>query len=305
MRQHRYTQPREHKRLAARAPKSQGHTREKQRPDNAFAHGLKRSLTEEPDNVSGKRRTKAKVLVVHRIGFVRFGVLSLIAKSRQFMACGETDEARLARDLFLRHKPDLVLIGLRLTGADGIQLIKEFRSFNPIAAILALSEHADAFSAQRAFRAGARGYLSIEDAPELLRAFDEISAGHPYVGASVLPLILSNFAAGAKGPRTFDVNSLSDRELEIFSFIGRGLSVSELASELNVSVKTIETHQMRMKEKLALPSAAELRQKAREWLAKSALNRIREEPELEQATERAFGCSLRESRSAPAATDVT
>jgi DNA-binding NarL/FixJ family response regulator len=104
----------------------------------------------------------------------------------------------------------------------------------------------------------------------------------------VLPLILSNFAAGPKGPRSFDVNSLSDRELEIFSFIGRGLSVSELASELNVSVKTIETHQMRIKDKLALRTAAELRQKAREWLARSALNRIREDPELEPAAERAF-----------------
>jgi len=229
--------------------------------------------------MSGKRRTKAKVLVIHRTGFIRSGVLSLIAKSREFIACGETDEARIARDLFLRHKPDLVLIGLRLTGADGIQLIKEFRSFYPACVILALSEHADAFSAQRAFRAGARGYLTIEDAPELLRAFDEISSGHPYVGASVLPVILSNFAAGAKGPRSFDVSSLSDRELEIFSFIGRGSSVSQLASELKVSVKTIETHQMRIKEKLALRSAAELRQKAREWLASATLNRIREEPE--------------------------
>ena len=240
---------------------------------------VRKSLTEEPDNVSGKYLTKAKILVVHRTGFVRSGVVSLIAKSMQFMACGETDEAPVARELFLRHKPDLVLIGLRLTGADGIQLIKEFRSLNPAAAILALSEQADAFSAQRAFRAGARGYLSTEDAPELLRALDEISTGRPYVGASVLPLILSNFAGGAKSVGSSDINSLSNRELEIFSFIGRGFSVSELASELNVSVKTIETHQMRMKEKLALHSAAELRQKAREWLARSALNRIREDPE--------------------------
>ena len=99
------------------------------------------------------------------------------------------------------------------------------------------------------------------------------------MAASVLPLILSNFAAGTKNSRSLDINNLSDRELEIFSFIGRGVSVSELASELHVSVKTIETHQMRMKEKLALHSAAELRQKAREWLAKSAVNRIREDPE--------------------------
>ena len=130
--------------------------------------------------------------------------------------------------------------------------------------------------------------LRTEDAPELLKAFDEILSGHPYVGASVLPLILSNFAGGGKNSRSSDINSLSDRELEIFSFIGRGVSVSELASELHVSVKTIETHQMRMKEKLALHTAAELRQKAREWLAKSAVNRIREDPELPNETDRAL-----------------
>jgi DNA-binding NarL/FixJ family response regulator len=269
------------RRLAARALNAKRNTREKQGPDKRALHRSKKSLTEEPDDVSGKGPTKAKVLVVHRVGFVRYGVLSLITKSVEFVVCGETDEAPLARDLFLRHKPHLVVVGLRLCGADGIQLIKEFRSLNPAAAVLALSEHADAFSAQRVFRAGARAYLSIEDAPELLRAFDEISTGHPYVGASVLPLILSSFAGGPKNSRSSDINSLSDRELEIFSFIGRGVSVSELATELHVSVKTIETHQMRMKEKLALHTAAELRQKAREWLAKSAVNRIREDPESE------------------------
>ncbi len=283
MRRRHDTRQRKQKRLAASAPKTQGKTGEKHLAGTTLAHELRKSLTKQPESVSGKRLTKPKVLVVYRTGFVRPGVLSLIAKSMQFAVCGETDEAPLARELFLRHKPDLVLIGLRISGADGIQLIKEFRNLNPAAAILALSEHADAFSAQRAFRAGARGFLSIEDAPELLRALDEISAGRPYAGASVLPLILSNFAAATKNSRNSDINRLSDRELEIFSFIGRGLSVSELASELHVSVKTIETHQMRIKEKFALHSAAELRQKAREWLAKSALNRIREDPEPEYA----------------------
>jgi DNA-binding NarL/FixJ family response regulator len=274
-------QQRKTRRHAARALNAQRNTREKEWPDKPTVYGSKKSLTQKPDDVSGKGPTKAKVLVVHRIGFVRAGVLSLIAKNRQFLVCGETDEAPLARELFLRHKPHLVVVGLRLCGADGIQLIKEFRSLNPAAAILALSEHADPFSAQRAFRAGARAYLTIDEAPELLRAFDKILSGHPHVAASVLPLILSNFAAGTKNSRNPDINHLSDRELEIFSFIGRGVSVSELATELHVSVKTIETHQMRMKEKLALHTAAELRQKAREWLAKSAVNRIREDPESE------------------------
>ena len=274
-------QQRKTSRHAARALSPQRNTREKRLPLKRPLYRSKNSPTEPPDDMSGKNPTKAKVLVVHRIGFVRSGVLSLIAKSMQFAVCGETDNAPRARELFLRHKPQLVVIGLRLSGADGIQLIKEFRNLSPVAAILALSEHADAFSAQRVFRAGARAYLTIEDAPELLRAFEEILAGHPYVGANVLPVILSNFAGGTRNSRNSDINSLSDRELEIFSFIGRGVSVSELATELHVSVKTIETHQMRMKEKLALRSAAELRQKAREWLAKSAVNRIREDPDSE------------------------
>jgi DNA-binding NarL/FixJ family response regulator len=269
-------QQRKKRRLAARALNAKRNTRKKRRPDKRSVYGSKKSLTKEPDDVSGKGPTKAKVLVVHRTGFVRFGALSLIAKSMQFMACGETDEAPLARELFLRHKPKLVLLGLTLRGGDGFQLIKDFCRLDPAAATVVLSERTDALSLRRAFRAGARGYLTVDGAAEMVRAFNEISSGHVYVSASVLPLILSNFAAGSKGSRSPDVNSLSDRELEIFSYIGRGFSVSELATELHVSVKTIETHQMRMKEKLALHSAAELRQKAREWLARSAVNRIRE-----------------------------
>ena len=257
---------RKDRRRAARALNAQRSSREKKSPNK-------------PDDLSGKFLTRTKVLVVYRTGFVRSGVLSLIGKSMQFVVCGETGEAPLARELFLHHKPDLVLVGLRLSGADGIQLIKDFRTLNPVPAILLLSEHADALLAQRVFRAGARAYLSIEDAPELIRAFDEILAGRPYVGVSVLPLILNSFAGGSKNARSSDIHSLSDRELEIFSFIGRGLSASELATELNVSVKTIETHQMRIKEKLALHSAAELRQKARDWLARSVVNRVHEDPE--------------------------
>src|SRR5438093_5168306 len=166
--------------------------------DKTSPRRTKNSLTQKPDDASGKRPTRTKVLVIYRTGFVRSGVLSLIGKSMQFVVCGETDEAPLARELFLHHKPDLVVVGLRLCGADGIHLIKEFRSLDPAAAILALSEHADAFSAQRVFRAGARAYLSIEDASELLKAFHEILAGRPYVGVSVLPLILRTFAGRTK-----------------------------------------------------------------------------------------------------------
>src|SRR4051794_31137966 len=272
-------QQRKKNRHAAGALNPQYDPPEKLRPEKRSVYGSNKSLTRRPYAVSVKSLTKAKVLVVHRVGFVRSGVLSLISKSIQFTTCGETDEAPSARELFVRHQPDVALVGMTLRGGDGIPLIKEFRNLNPAAALIALSQHPDAFSVQRAFRAGARGYLGIDDASELLSAFTQISAGHSYVGASVLPLILDGFAGRKKSPR--NMSMLSDRELEIFSSLGSGLGVSQLASELHVSVKTIETHQMRMKEKLALHTAAELRQKAREWLARSAVNRIREDPESE------------------------
>ena len=276
MERHPHTRSRNKRALPALAAQRKG-----QRADDTFGHTLVKSLTDTPDKVSGKPLTKAKVLVVHRTGFVRSGVLWLLAKSMQFATCGETDDAPTARELFLRLKPDLVLLGLTLRGGDGIQLIKDFRNLNPAAATVVLSASDDALSVRRAFRAGARGYLSIDDASEMLRAFDEISNGRAYVSAGVLPIILGSFVACKKESPGSEMNSLSDRELEIFSFIGRGFSVSQLAIELHVSVKTIETHEMRIKGKLALRSAAELREKARGWMAKSAVNLMRRHSERE------------------------
>src|SRR5205823_10336598 len=160
-------QQRKNRPRAARALDPQRNPRKKRWPDKKSVYGSKKSLTAEPDDLSGKGPTKAKVLVVHRIGFVRSGVLSLIAKSMQFMACGETDEAPLARELFVRHKPKLVLLGLTLRGGDGFQLIKDFCKLEPAAATLVLSQRNDALSIRRAFRSGARGYLAIDGAAEM------------------------------------------------------------------------------------------------------------------------------------------
>ncbi len=197
---------------------------------------------------------------------------SVMEASNRFEICAETDNAPTARDLFTRHQPKLVVLGLTLRGGDGVQLVKDLRKLNEAAATLVLSARDDELSIQRAFRAGAHGYLRVQDATaaETLRALDEILAGHLYASAGALPRLLKNIAIGKVDVLAVTVKSLSDRELEIFYLIGRGLGVSQLARELHVSVKTVETHQLRMKEKLDLHSAAELRQKAVAWLSKSA-----------------------------------
>jgi DNA-binding NarL/FixJ family response regulator len=220
-------------------------------------------LTEPPTNI--------KVLIIHNAALTRFGLRRLIDTSKAFEVCAETDDAPTARELFVLHRPKLVVLGLTLRGGDGIQLIKDFCRLNGAAATLVLFAGEDALSIQRAFQAGARGYLMMHDGvSEVLKALDEILADHVYVSTSLLPQLLKNFSIRKMERIAHEMNILSDRELEVFSLLGRGFGASQLARELHVSVKTIETHERRMKEKLALHTTAELRQKAARWILESA-----------------------------------
>jgi DNA-binding NarL/FixJ family response regulator len=215
--------------------------------------------------------TKIKVLIVHNAALTRFALVRLIGTSKRFAACAETDDAPTARELFIRYRPELVVLGLTLHRGNGIQLIKDFRKLNAAAATLVLSVRHDALSMQRAFRAGARGYLMTDDRLlEVVRALEQVSAGHVYVSASLLPWLLENFATGKIPGGDSELNILSDRELEVFALVGRGFGASQLARELGVSVKTVETHEMRIKEKLRFQSTNELRQKAAHWMLESA-----------------------------------
>ncbi len=220
--------------------------------------------------------TKIKVLIVHGEELIRFGLRRLIDTSERFATCADTDDAPTARELFAQHQPKLVVLGLILRRGGGIQLTKDFRKLDATAATLILSAGEDPLSIQRAVRAGARGYLTTGDGiAEVVRALDEISAGHSCVGATVLPWLLQNFATSKIRGGDSELHILSDRELEIFALIGRGFGVSQLARELSVSVKTIDTHQVRMKEKLQLHSTAQLRQKAARWMLDSARKGLR------------------------------
>jgi DNA-binding NarL/FixJ family response regulator len=213
---------------------------------------------------------KTKVLVVHHASLVRSGLAGLIDASDRFAVCAQTDDAPTAREMFVEDQPRLIVLGLTLSHGNGIELIKDFRRLNSAARILVLSAREDALSIQRAFRAGARGYLTIEDdASEVLRALDRISAGLLYASASVTRRLLESLANSEIEPAHSEVKPLSDRELQVFSLIGRGFGASRLASELHLSVKTIETYQTHIKEKLGLHSAAELSGKAARWMLNS------------------------------------
>src|SRR5712692_5721367 len=233
---------------------------------------------------------KPKVLIVHSAPLTRFGLTRLIEASGRFEVCGETDDAPTARELFVHHQPQIVVLGLTLRGGDGIELIKDFRKLNPSARTIVLTTREDPLSMQRAFRAGARGYLVTgDDIPEILIALDQVLAGYFYASARVWRRLLENLANGAIESVTSELKTLSDRELQVFSLIGRGFGASRLAGELHLSVKTIETYQMHIEEKLGLHSAAELSQKATSWM----LHSVRRNPRLRKEILSKGGCSPR------------
>lgn len=214
---------------------------------------------------------RPRVLIVHCSPVTRLGLTALLTQSGRFAVCAQADAATTARDLFGQYQPELVVTGLTLRGGDGIGLIKDFRKMHPTSRTLVLSKRDDALAVQRAFRAGARGYLlAADETTEILEALDRILTGELYASASVRRRLLENLAGGQIKPNDSKFTSLSDRELQVFSFIGRGFGATGLAAELHLSVKTIETHQMRIKEKLGLQSAAEVSKEASLWMSEIA-----------------------------------
>jgi DNA-binding NarL/FixJ family response regulator len=204
---------------------------------------------------------------------LRLGLSGLLRSFRSFRVCAETEDVRKARELFARHRPDLVILGLTLRHGDGVNLIKDLKKSAPQVRIMVLSQRTDILSLQRSFRAGADGYLAAHEAlSEFPRALVEVTAGEIYASPLVARLVLQVMAGGEMKP-TASENKLSDRELQIFALIGRGLGATRVARELHLSVKTVETHRTRIKQKLSLRSGAELNRCAENWVLGQIRNR--------------------------------
>jgi DNA-binding NarL/FixJ family response regulator len=227
-------------------------------------------LTKSPIDSPIKGLAKLTVLIIHHAPLVRSGLVALIEATGRFAVCGETGDAPTGREMLVKHQPQLVALGLTVHRGSGIELIKDFRRMHRAARLLVVSAREDPLSIQRAFRAGTHGYLALEDdSLEVLRAVERICDGHLYASPSVILCLLKSLATNEIEPARSEVKSLSDRELQVFSLIGRGFGASKLATELHLSVKTIETYQAHIKQKLGLHSATELSEKATHWVLQS------------------------------------
>jgi DNA-binding NarL/FixJ family response regulator len=210
---------------------------------------------------------KLSVLIVHHAPLTRFGLTTLIKSSRRFNVIGETGQAPVALRLFTENMPDLVVLSLTLQHGDGVSLIKDFKKLHPAARTLVVTGRNDTLSVQRAFKAGARGYvLTADETVEILRALERIAGGELYASGTVARGLLQMLARGLVETPRDRCGQLSDRELQVFRLIGSGFGTSRVAQELQLSVKTIETHRQRIKQKLGLTTSSELTRRAAEWL---------------------------------------
>ncbi|HUO13613.1 MAG TPA: response regulator transcription factor [Verrucomicrobiae bacterium] len=209
---------------------------------------------------------KKRVLVVDDHPIVRQGLALLINREADLMVCGEAEDAPRAMQSIISAHPDILLLDISLNGPDGLDLLKDVRTRYPELPVLILSMHDESVYAERALRAGAQGYIMKQEATEkVLVALRRILSHEIYVSERIANRMLQRYIGNRGAGRPSSVADLTDRELEVFRLIGEGHSTRRIAEELHISVKTVESYQAHIKEKLALRSARELVQHAIQW----------------------------------------
>ncbi len=209
---------------------------------------------------------KARVIIVDDHPIFRMGMAELLNQEDDFFVCGLAEDIAGARKIIQQHNPDLAIIDITLAGENGLDLVKELSADKNNLSILVLSMHDEQVWAERAIRAGARGYIMKKEASEkVIFALRSILGGKIHVSANIMERLLDRFQLKPDVPTAPTVDLLTDRELEVFRLIGAGLSTREIAERMNLGVKTIGTYRDRVKQKLGIKTAAELIRRAVLW----------------------------------------
>ncbi|MGA2661171.1 MAG: response regulator transcription factor [Verrucomicrobiota bacterium] len=215
----------------------------------------------------GTGNHKARVLVVDDHPIVREGIAGLIDRQPDLACCGKAGTIAQAQTALETKAIDLLLLDLRIGQGDGLETIKSFKGRFPSLPILVISQFDENTYAERALRAGARGYVMKEQATEeLLGAIRQVLSGQLYFSPSFGRRAVERILNARPATRDSDLGALSDRELHVFKCVGAGKTNKQIAAELHLSVKTIETYREHLKWKLRLAGAAELAQRASDWL---------------------------------------
>jgi DNA-binding NarL/FixJ family response regulator len=200
-----------------------------------------------------------KIFLVDDHPIVRQGLGQLINHEPDLIVCGQGEDAYQSLKPIKEARPDLVLLDVSLKDSDGIELLKELKAQMPDLPVLMLSMHDEALYTERALRAGARGYVMKQEAPQtLLAAIRKVLSGQVHVSDAMSASLLQGMVGGKNPEGKLPMDRLTDRELEVFRMIGSGQTVKEIAEKLFLSAKTVEAHREHIKQKLNLKSSAEL-----------------------------------------------
>ncbi len=211
---------------------------------------------------------KKKVLIVDDHPIIRDGLADLINKEKDVVVCGCAENIPQAMNAIKRLNPDIVTVDISLEDASGLELIKNIKTQHPGLPILALSMHQESFYAERAIRAGAKGYITKKQATKkVITAIRKVLGGQLYLSEEMKDKLLYSLIGGNESDGSGSpTDRLTNRELEVFDLLGQGRGTRQIAEQLYLSVKTIETYRSRIKEKLNLSSGSELLQYAFQWV---------------------------------------
>ena len=209
---------------------------------------------------------KKRVFLVDDHPLVREWLTNLIRQQPDLDVCGEAERGPEAMEAILRLKPDIAVIDISLKDSSGIELIKDLKQTQPATAALVLSMHEESHYAERALRAGAKGYIvKRETTRKVVAAIRQVLAGGIYISEELATSLAAQFVKGKPLTQQSPVEQLSDRELEVFQLLGQGRGTRPIAEVLKVSVKTVQAYCARIKDKLNLVSATELLREAVRW----------------------------------------
>jgi DNA-binding NarL/FixJ family response regulator len=206
------------------------------------------------------------VVIVEDHRMFREQLAHLIDKADDMKVCGQTDNIRDALALIRETQPNIAIIDITLRGSSGLELLKDLRAQGMDLPTLILSMHDESVYAERALRAGAKGYVTKNEASTaVLNAIRQIVNGEIYLNPRFMSRMLSRITGG-RDIASEPIDQLADRELEVFDLIGRGLTTREIAAQLGLGVTTVDTYKSRIREKLNLENSARLRFAASRWV---------------------------------------
>ena len=212
---------------------------------------------------------QTQILLVDDHPLVRERLAEILSREPDLAVCGEAEDRHQALEAIKERLPDLAIVDLSLKNSDGMELIKDIRSRWPRLTMLVVSMHDESLYAERVLRAGAQGYITKQEATRnILLAVRQVLAGNIYLNERISTQIIGRLTRQADAATATPADLLTDRELQVFELTGRGLNTRQIAQQLNLGVKTVETYRARIREKLKVRDIGEFLQIAIAWVHK-------------------------------------